>query len=221
MVAQQTLGIPLLFCFIFTHLPLFQQCIMIYYTVLGLSGNPSCCSLEPWMLLGGAFCLALCWCLGMLNPLRVSGVLLGFRWVFGLLMLSSPWMIDWVPTDSLCGFGKEKTEFGGWGYRLWAQKWGEHIPTVLPSVPMSETISVWNSSPMSFSLWHHDCKSTKGPPGFAHGTLWLLPVTFPSWIMYVLGLVGASTLIAGTVLWGSISGGCLWPQMWFRLVQHV
>lgn len=26
MVGQQILGIPILFCFIFTHLPLFQQC---------------------------------------------------------------------------------------------------------------------------------------------------------------------------------------------------
>lgn len=125
--------------------------------------------------------LPLCWCLGMLSPLRVSEVLLSFRWVFGLLMLSSLWMIDWVPTDSLCGFGKDQAEFGGWGYRLWAQKGGAHIHTVIPSVPMAETISVCNSSPMSFSLWHHDCKSTKGSPGFEHGTHWLLPATFPSW----------------------------------------
>lgn len=181
MVAQQVLGIPVLFCFIFTHLLLFQQCSILYYTVLGLSEKLSSYSSEPWMLLGGAFCLALCWCLGMLNSLRVSEVLLSFRWVFGLLMLSSHWMIDWVPTDSLYGFGKEQAEFGGWSYRLWAQEGEAHIPTVIPSVPMSETISVCDSSPMSFSLWHHDCKSTKGLPGFDHGTLWLLQVTFPSW----------------------------------------
>lgn len=57
-------------------------------------------------------------------------------------MLSSLWMIDWVPTDSFCRFGKEQTEFGGWDYRLWGQKRGAHIPTVITSVPMSETISI-------------------------------------------------------------------------------
>lgn len=77
--AQQILGIPILFCFVFTYLPLFQQCSMLYYTVLGLSENPSSWFLEAQMLLGGAFCFALCWCLGILNSLRVSEVLLSFR----------------------------------------------------------------------------------------------------------------------------------------------
>lgn len=56
---------------------------------------------------------SLCWCLGMLNSLSVSEVLLSFRMSFGLLVLSILWMIDWVPTGSLCRFGKEQTAFGG------------------------------------------------------------------------------------------------------------
>jgi len=72
MAAHQGLGISILFSFIFTHLPLSWQCDMLYYTVLGLSENAGSYALGPWMLLDREFCLALCWCLGMPNPLRVS-----------------------------------------------------------------------------------------------------------------------------------------------------
>lgn len=72
MAAHQVLGIPVLFCFIFAHLPLFWQHSTLYYTVLGLSENAGSYALGPWMLLGGEFSLSLSWCLGTLNPLRVS-----------------------------------------------------------------------------------------------------------------------------------------------------
>lgn len=217
MVAQQILGIPILFCFVFTYLLLFQQCSMLYYTALGPSESPSCCFLEPWILLGGAFCFALCWCLGMLNSLRVSQRCCWVSEEFWIINAGQP-LGDWLGPH---WFFVWLWQGANWIWRVRLQAVGSERGSTHP-----------HSNPKCPHVWENFCLQF-----FSHVLLtlapWLQKPQRMTWFwpwhpltpsdlpFLIMGLVGPSTLPAGTVLWGRISGGCLWPQVWFRLLQHV